>query len=468
MSALKLRRRIELDRDDALQVAEEVSTRAGLDADASEDLELALARFDTCNHRLQALPEVKVVSEPDVYVANGEHSFFRDMTASAGGPFPVPGVRPQEAQARLQRHQRYEMRRLEVKDDLAKRRLDALGIESRSVRDDLGGQSRALSSAAGAGGEVVPPAWIVEQWASGVRAASPLARLVTRVDLPRDTLELHIPRFDSSAGVVPTRQVENTSLQDIEGSTGTTDALVAKVATFAGDVLLSQQMHDRGGTFNDQVMLGEFTEAYAAGLQYQLINGTGTNGQLLGLLNVSTSAVSATIPGAIVQTYTAASPTQAGVIQAIAQVAANVADARERAPEFCLIRGSRYFWLAGSAGGSGDPGQRIGQGYLYAAKAPEDGPWGPIAGLPAYLDATIPSNLGAGTNQDCAIVCRGRDILLLEDPAGPRFSAYVSGGLAGEMSVVLQWHTYTAAFTNRYPSSIGTVTGTGFVVPSGF
>jgi hypothetical protein len=66
------------------------------------------------------------------------------------------------------------------------------------------------------------------------------------------------------------------------------------------------------------------------------------------------------------------------------------------------------------------------------------------------------------------ITIRGRDVILLEDPVGPRFTAYSVGGEAGQMGVVLGWHTYAAAFTNRQPSAIGVLTGSGLAVPSGF
>jgi hypothetical protein len=78
----------------------------------------------------------------------------------------------------------------------------------------------------------------------------------------------------------------------------------------------------------------------------------------------------------------------------------------------------------------------------------------------------LPATLSG--NQDAIVVVRASDLLLLEDPIGPRFSAYLGGSTAGQLTAVLQWHCYTAFVPHRYPSAVGTVQGTGLVVPSGF
>jgi HK97 family phage major capsid protein len=450
-----LRRQIERDRQDALDVAIEVSGRARTDPAATEDLELALSRYDTCQHRLSALSEIKVVSEPDMYRAAGPHSYFRDVIAVTGAP--VAGNSQPEATERLHRHAEHEERRLQVTGDVARRMLGVHGVQARS-----GFQTRALSSAAGAGGEMVPPKWLTEQWASVSRAACPLRGLATRIDLPPDTLELHVPRFDTAAGVVPD-QVENITAPD---ALSQTDATVTKVATFMGDALISQQSYDRGGDFSDTIIARDFADSYGQALAQQMISGSGANGQLLGLLNVTGSTVN-NVPGARLVTYTNATPTPTAVIQAVSQCAAEISDTRERAPSAVLMRGARWFWLAGSPDGSTNVSeQRLGTGVVPADT--DTGPYGPLASLPVYHDNTIPTNLGTGANQDTIVVVRAKDLLLLEDPAGPRFSAFLGSATGGQITVVLQWHHYTAVIPNRYPSAIGTVQGTGLVIPAGF
>jgi hypothetical protein len=108
---------------------------------------------------------------------------------------------------------------------------------------------------------------------------------------------------------------------------------------------------------------------------------------------------------------------------------------------------------------------RPGAGYL-PATLDDAGPVGPLAGLPVYMSGGVPSDLGAGRNQDTALTVRGPDLYLLE--SDPYFQAIVEGQGAEELTVYLGYHHYTCFIPDRYPSSIGSVTGTGFVVPSGW
>lgn len=455
-----LREQIERDRDDALQVALDSWGSARRDDASSADLELALSRYDACSQRLERMPEIEVVSEPDLYTRGGRHDFFRDIAQVAAG---ITEGRARQAEERLRRHAQHEQHRAKVLGELAARGLAAHGIEARTGSANLAAvQTRALSSVAGAGGEMVPPKWITEAWAGISRAACPLKGLVQRIDLPPDTLELHIPRFDSTAGVVP-EQVENVNAPD---QYSTTDAIVAPVRTFQGDVLLSQQEFDRSPLASDEIVVQDFAENYGAKLQQQILAGTGLNGQLLGLLNVPTSPVNG-VPGAQLVTYTSATPTPTAIVQAVGQCAAQISDTRERSPSAVLMRGARWFYLSANADGSGDVSeQRLGTGVTPADT--DTGPFGPIASLPVYHDNTIPVDLGAGANQDAIVLVRAKDIILLEEPAGPRFTAMMGTDDAGQMTVVLQWHAYVACVTTRYPSGIGSVQGTGLAVPSGF
>lgn len=459
----KLRKRVENDRAAAVTAALDLSKRAASDPEADAELEFAFSRIDQLSQRLGAIPEVRVTREPDIYQRGDRRvGFFRDLVAAADPPFPVPGVSSgHEARERLRRHSEYERVRLEVQADLSQRALGLYGIERRARPTTGEFSQRALSSVSGAGGEFVPPKWMTELWASVARAACPLRDLSTRVDLPPDTLELHVPRFDSVAGVVP-EQTENTQPSDVYSAT---DAVVAPVRTFLGDAMLSLQEFQRSVLASDEIILRDFADNYGAALQSQLINGTGTNGQLLGLLNVSPSTVNS-VPGARLVTYTDASPTATKIVQAVAQCAAQISDTRERPPSVILCRGARWFYLSGSPDGSTNVSeQRVGTGVIPTDS--DTGPFGPIASLPVYHDNTIPANLGTGTNQDAIVLVRAKDIILLEE-AAPRFTSFTAGGNANQLEVVLQWHTYTAAFTSLYPSGIGTVQGTGLVVPAGY
>ncbi|MGH2902498.1 MAG: phage major capsid protein [Solirubrobacteraceae bacterium] len=448
---MNVRDRLERELNDALQVARDLA--GSDDRAAAAEFEFSVSRAGELNQRLKSMADFfPGAADPGVYrQGDPSTSFFRDLVAAANPAFGLPRgyPRPEEAQERLRAHTLAEAARIEVAELRAQWGLAEHGIETPVT------QSRALDATPGSTGVFPAPVWMVEQWATVARAAAPLRELCTRVDLPPTGLELHIPRFDSVAGVVP-MQYENV---DPPQAFSPTDELKARVATFSGDGVLSQQLFDRGGNFSDQIVLADFAENYAQTLQQQLVSGTGENGQLLGLLNVPATPVNG-VPGSRQVTYTAGSPTPAGLTNAVAQLAGQISDTRLRAPSALLCRGARWFWVAGTADGSGnEPTERPGTGCVPADT--DTGPYGPWCGLPVYLDNTIPTELGSSKDQDTVIAVRAKDVLLLEDPVGPRFSAMPATDEAGQLTVVLAWHMYASAFTQRYPSAIGSLMGTG-------
>jgi hypothetical protein len=84
-------------------------------------------------------------------------------------------------------------------------------------------------------------------------------------------------------------------------------------------------------------------------------------------------------------------------------------------------------------------------------------------GLPVYVDANIPTNLGAGTNEDVILVLRAADLLLFESVPRLRVLQEV---LSGTLAVRFQLYAYSAFMAGRYPAAISTVGGTGLVAPA--
>ena len=395
------------------------------------------------------------MADQDIYRPGGA-SFFGDILAAAG--IASRSTNTADAQERLREHSRQMASRVDLERELAVRALQTRGVHAR-FDQQTGGQSRALSNLAGIGGEFFAPKYIVELFASIARAACPLKRLMTSVDLPPDCLELHVPRFTSAGGVIP-QEYEDTDAADVLPASYV-DEIIAKVATFAGDVLVSQQQYDRGGSFSDTLVLKEFGGTFAESLSQQLMFGTGQNGQLLGLTNV---AGKDGVPGPQLVTYTASEPTVPGMVKSVARCAGLIADVRKRPPSAIFMRGGRWFDIAGTSDKNEEPTVRPGTGLVPSES--DTGPYGPLVQLPVYLDATIPTDLGSGANQDEIVLARTSDSILLEDPLGPRFTAMPAANVAGELTVILGWHHYTAALTSLYPQAIGTVVGTGLVYPN--
>ena len=90
---------------------------------------------------------------------------------------------------------------------------------------------------------------------------------------------------------------------------------------------------------------------------------------------------------------------------------------------------------------------------------------GEIQGLPVVVDANLPSNLGVGTNQDTILVGRFQEFWLFEGALRTRALMEV---LSGTLQVRLQCYNYVAFLTDRYPTALSTIGGTGLISPSGY
>jgi HK97 family phage major capsid protein len=100
---------------------------------------------------------------------------------------------------------------------------------------------------------------------------------------------------------------------------------------------------------------------------------------------------------------------------------------------------------------------------MTAAGAPA-GLVGTIHGVPVYIDATMPSNLGAGTNQSPILVGKFDDSYLFESGVKTRVLPDV---LSANLTVRFQAYGYVAA-AHRFAKNVSVITGTGTIVPSGF
>jgi len=422
-----------------LRSADRILTRPGpLGLDDEVQAEEHLSRADALLARRDRLaPAIGRISEPDVYAEHGPHSFFRDLVDAHPHAPLSPTTDRGGSLERLLRHQRF--------TDEQRTKRSTTGDLAVSTNN----QQRADSSAAGAGGEFEPPQWILDQFASVARGVAPLRSLARSVPLPPFGTEVSIPRFDVAAGVmVETISSENTAPTS---DAGTTDSISSPVVTLAGELPMSLQLYERSPGF-DKIWAADMGESLASVVEQQLIAGTGTGGQLLGVLNVSgTNAV----------TYTSASPTGAGVIGAVANAVALVADNRKRPADVVIMRGARYAWIASQLDTAGNTLQRLGTGQV--PEDPDEGFYGPVGGVAVVLDDAVPVT----SSKDVVIALRSQDIILLEST--PKVAAVIdANGLAGTLSVALTFHSYAACFTSRYPSAIGVVSGTGLTVPAGW
>jgi hypothetical protein len=88
---------------------------------------------------------------------------------------------------------------------------------------------------------------------------------------------------------------------------------------------------------------------------------------------------------------------------------------------------------------------------------------GTIQGLPVYVDALIPTNVGAGTNQDRIIVGRLADLIAWE--GNVKAEAFPQT-YANQLSVFVRLYNYMSFQPARYPKSISVIDGTALVPPT--
>ena len=88
-----------------------------------------------------------------------------------------------------------------------------------------------------------------------------------------------------------------------------------------------------------------------------------------------------------------------------------------------------------------------------------------IQGLPVFTDANIPTNLGAGTNED-RILVQASDVVHLfersQDPVTLSFEQQAGTSL----QVQLVAFGYAAFTAGRYPGASGVISGAGLVPPT--
>lgn len=357
------------------------------------------------NGRNRDRVDVRVGQEPATYRQDGDHSFFGDLFQRQNDF---------GAQARLQRH-----------------------MEERAV-------------GTGAFGALVPPQYLLDQFAEVARAGRPFANLCTQFDLPDSGMTINIPRGTTgTSAAIQASEGASVSETNFDETT-----LVVNVRTIAGQQTLSRQSLERAGRDTDAIIMGDLMGAYSVSLDGGIITDDGTSGTHLGVLNVS---------GKVAVTYTDASPTVAEFVPKVADAIQQINAGRFLPPDVIVMHPRRWGWLTAATDSGGRPlvGITAGQNVIGDGDAAAVGRVGTLLGVPVYVDANIPTNLGAGTNEDRVIVARRADLMLWENGTNT-VSVQVPDGL----QVTVAMYGYSAFTAGRYPTGIGVISGTGLVTPT--
>jgi HK97 family phage major capsid protein len=365
-----------------------------------------------------------VVNEPEIYVKNGPHSYFRDLYALQRG-----GV-GREVTDRLQRHQTHQ-------------------VEKRALGN--------TNAAGGSGGEWAPPDWVIDEWIGLIRPGRILANLFNHEDVPVGISSINYPKLLTGT-TVALQSTQNTALSSTDPTTG---YVQTGFSTLGGKNVMSQQLMDQARNF-DNVITADLAAAYAQQVGTQVYlgtgNGSGTNSVINGL-------GSATIGST--QTWNQASPTVAGFYGQCASLLQKFFSARLAPPSHWIMSPRRWYWLVAQTDPNGRP-LVVPDAQAFNPIASQNvpptpfGQVGTFQGVPVVIDPLVPTNVGTGTNQDVVYLVKADDLVLFE--SAPQVEMFREP-YADSMGILFRLYAYVGTILNRHPESIGVLTGTGLTPP---
>jgi len=293
---------------------------------------------------------------------------------------------------------------------------------------------------------VIFPVYLPELMADYKVAGRPFANVVPKLPLPPYGETFKWPRVTQPAAVaVQAAEEDAVNEQDV-----TIDNDDSDLVTIAGQVDVSRQSLERSYPGLDVIIMRDLIRSYNQKLDAQLISGSGSNGQHIGLHNVSS-------PNTVSFTGSTAAALLTSVYDAIQKVESNHFD---RASAI-VMHPRRAAWLAA---GRDDSAPLFQQGGLVLTQGQQDqGFVGVFAGLPVITDPNVPTNLGAATNQDEVYVMRLEDMALME---GDFRTMTFEDVLSGTLQVRIQGYAYSAAALHRYPKALTVLSGSGLTTPS--
>lgn len=319
-------------------------------------------------------------------------------------------------------------------------------------QNEMSVEMRAASTSSFDG--LVVPQYLVDLYAPLARAGRPFADAARKHVMPQQGMSVVISRITTGTDVAyQTSQNTAAVTQDPDDTT-----LTVNINTIAGQNSVSKQALMRGYNI-ENIVLGDLIRAYNTKLDNSLLNGTGSNGQPLGLAGMTTG---------ILVTYTATTGTVAGVFPKIADAIQQVQSTIFASPNAIIMHPRRLgFFLAGLDGSNrplvvptaNNPQNAMGVG----TGLPSYGNSGySLLGLPIITDANVATNLGASTNQDAIYVVDLNECHLWEE--APTYVKFEEP--AGKVAINIVLFGYSAFTSLRYPGAIAAINGTGLATPS--
>jgi HK97 family phage major capsid protein len=414
----------ELSADESERFDREETQIRSIDAQVSKLDEQLRADEQHAETMRRYAPSVTILSEPEVYRKGGDNSYFKDL-------FRSKERGDSEATARLARN------------------------------DKQVAEARALTTGNGAGGELVPPLWLTQDFVRYARPARITANLVPNLPLPAGTNSINIPKIQTGTQTA----LQTTQNSQVQVTDLSTTEISSSVFTIAGGQTISLQLLEQSPVNMDGLVLQDLAAAYAVNLNSLVLSGTGASGQPTGILTLSgTNAIDCPAP-------TGAQTLAGQIYKAVANAIAQVNTKRFLPPDTIIMHPVRWASLLSQVDSTGRPlvvpaaGDTARNPLGLAAEVASQGFVGTMAGLDVYVDALIPTNLTAdsGTGEDVIIVARLADLMLWESDI--RAEAFQQT-YANNLSVFVRLYNYASFQAARHPNSVSVITGSALTAPT--
>ena len=309
-----------------------------------------------------------------------------------------------------------------------------------------------LTSTDSAGGYLVAPLWLQNEFVDYRRAGRVAANVIGSRALPPNTDSINLPTMDG--GVTVAAQADGGTVSETDATFNT---VAASVKTIAGLQDVSQQLLDRGVPGIDSVIFADLQGAYNVTLDTAVLNSAVASN--LGLLQVASTNTA---------TYTASTPTLDGLYPKIADCVQLIHTNIFRAADTIFMHPRRWAFLLASVDTASRPM------IVPAANMPSnaagtqsgvvaEGAVGSIQGIPVFVDPNIPTTVN--TNQDQILVVHRPDLYLWEDQGGPYLDTFRDVG-SGNLNVRFRLFNYYAQCHARRPKAISVLSGTGLAAPT--
>lgn len=391
-----------------------------LKAQADADVKAAEARAAVASVATPATStSIKVVSEARTYTPNSGNSFVRDaFNAQVRNDFA--------ASERLARHMKEE------------------SVERRDVD---------TSNFVG----LVVPQYLIDLAAPLARAGRPTADFATnKMVLPPAGMQLNISRMTTGTSTA-VQETQNTSVSETDADD---TLLTVDVRTIAGQQDLSRQAIERG-TGIDSFVVADLIRSWHTTLDNQVLNGTGSNGQMKGIRASGGNAV----------TFTSTAPTVALLYPKLADALQKVQSNVFTTPTHWIMHPRRLAFLLAGVDSSNRPlvvptaGAPMNAVSTGAGVAQYANSGYQLLGLPIITDANVGTTYGAATNQDEIYLVDSREMHLWEQTGAP-FSLRFDATAPGSLTIKTVVYGYAAFTAERYPLAASIISGTGLTAPS--